>query len=301
MDLLDQMATFVQVVDSKSLSAAARAHRISLPAVSRQLRALELDLGATLIVRSTRRLHITDAGREWYQRCVRILREIDEARAAVRPSNGVRGTLVVSASVTFGSVVIVPRLARLLASHPQLAIELRLEDHLVDLVGEGVDVALRTGPLPPDSTAYVAHPIATMQRILVASPRWLRKHGAPRQPQQLAGCQCLVQVTSTGALVRWSLRRGPDDEPTEVRDVSGAFRSNAPLALRDLAVDGGGIAYLPEWLVADAVARGRLRRVLPGWSSPHLTAWAVHRTELRGAPRLRALLDAMPGMVSPPP
>jgi DNA-binding transcriptional LysR family regulator len=296
MDLLDQMATFVRVVDGKSLSAAARAQRLSLAAVSRQLRALEVDLGASLVVRSTRRLHVTDAGRRWYEHCVRVLREIEEARAALRPSNSVRGDLVVSASLTFGTVVIVPRLAGLLARHPQLAIELRLEDRLVDLVGEGVDVAVRTGPPPPDSTAYMAHPVSTMERILVASPRWLRKHGAPRQPQHLAGRDCLVQVTPAGAVVRWRLRRAPDEETSEVRDVRGAFRSNAPLTLRELAVDGAGVAYLPEWLVADAVARGRLRRVLPGWSSPSITAWAVHRTELRGAPRLRAFLEAITEM-----
>src|SRR3954469_1448994 len=104
MDLLAQMATFVSVVDGKSLSAAARAQRISLPAVSRQLRALEADLGASLIVRSTRSPHVTDAGRRWYEHCARVLRDVDEARAAVRPTTAVRGTLVVSASLTFGSV-----------------------------------------------------------------------------------------------------------------------------------------------------------------------------------------------------
>src|SRR5690349_10781260 len=131
MDLLTQMATFVRVVDGKSLSSAARAQRLSLPAVSRQLRALETDLGTSLIVRSTRRLHVTDAGQRWYAHCVRVLREIDEARAEVRSTKHVHGTLVVSASLTFGTVVIVPQLARLARAHPHLVIDLRLEDQLV--------------------------------------------------------------------------------------------------------------------------------------------------------------------------
>lgn len=291
MDLLAQMATFVRVVDGKSLSAAARAQRLSLPAVSRQLRALEEDLGARLVVRSTRQLHLTDAGRAWYEHSVRILREVDEARSAVGNDKSVRGTLVVSASLTFGSVIIVPRLAALSEAHPQLVVDLRLEDRLVDVVGEGVDVAVRAGAPPPDSTAFVAHPTFSMERILVAAPRWLRKHGTPKEPRQLAACACLIQVNPAGSIIRWRLRRKDEEQTVEVR---GRVRTNAPIALRDLAVDGAGIAYVPDWLVRDDLAAGRLRRVLPSWASPPITAWAIYRAELRGAPRLRAFLAALP-------
>jgi len=291
MDLLAQMATFVRVVDGNSLSAAARAQRLSLPAVSRQLGALEAELGTALVIRSTRKLRVTDAGRRWYEHCLRVLREVDEARADVQNSKSVRGRLVVSASLTFGMELIVPRLPKLAEAHPQLSLDLRLEDQLVDLVGEGVDVALRAGSPPPDSTAFIAQPLMAMDRILVASPAWLRKHGAPREPEQLARRTCLVQVTPAGSVVRWRLRRGADER---VLDVHGQLRSTAPTALRSLAVGGAGIAYLPAWLVRQDIARKRLRRVLPEWSSPSITAWAVYRAELRGAPRLRAFLAAMP-------
>lgn len=290
MDLLAQMTTFVRVVDGNSLSAAARSSRLSLPAISRQLRALEEELGATLIVRSTRRLRVTDAGRRWYERCVRILAEVEEARASVRETDAARGTLVVSASLTFGSMFIVPRLRELSERHPQLVVDLRLEDRLTDLVGEGVDVAIRAGAPPPDSTAYVARALMTMRRVLVASPRWLRKRGVPREPRQLSRYPCLVQVTPAGSVIQWRLLRGDE---METPDVRGAIRSNTPLALRDLAVDGAGIAYLPDFVVRDDIARGRLRRVLPDWESPSLTAWAVHRAELRGTPRMRAFLEAV--------
>lgn len=290
MDLLAQMATFVRIVDGKSLSAAARAQRRSLAAVSRQLRALEAELGASLIVRSTRRLRVTDAGHQWYAHCVRVLRELDEARATIGGGRGVRGNLVVSASLSFGLHFVVPRLAGLAERHPHLVVDLRLEDQLVDLVAEGVDVALRAGSPPPDSTAFVAQRVVGMDRILVAAPRWLRKHGAPRAPAQLARQACLVQVTAAGQIVRWRLCRGDADETVEVR---ATVRSNAPVALRALAVDGAGIAYLPDWLVADDLAVGRLHRVLPGWASPSIPAWAIYRAELRGAPRLRAFLDAL--------
>ncbi|MET0795375.1 MAG: LysR family transcriptional regulator [Polyangiaceae bacterium] len=291
------MRTFVSVVEGKSLSAAARARRLSLPAVSRQLRALETELGASLIVRSTRRLHVTDAGQQWYERCRRVMREIEDGRDAARASKGsVQGRLVVSASLTFGAIVIVPRLTQLAERHPALVVDLRLEDQLIDLVAEGVDIAVRAGSAPPDSTAFVAHPILTMDRVLVASPRWLRKHGTPRDPAQLAERDCLIQITPAGITIPWSLRQQGSDpaQPARSVEVRGRLHSNAPMVLRDLAVDGAGIAYLPDWLVSDALERGTLRRILPKWSSAPINAWLIHRAELRGAPRVRAFLDAMP-------
>lgn len=297
MDQLAQMATFVRIVDGQSLSAAARSQRLSLPAVSRQLRALEAGLGASLIVRSTRRLHVTDAGRQWYAHCVRILRELEEARATVSGDRSVRGNVLVSASFTFGTTVIVPLLARLADRHPHLTVDLRLEDRLVDLVAEGVDVAVRAGSPPPDSTAFVAHPLFAMHRMLVASPRWLRANGTPREPSQLLRHPCLIQITPAGVQVRWQLRRHRDrDEPADEQtiDVRGPVRSNTPSALRELALDGAGIAFLPDWLVVDDLARGRLRRVLPDWGSAPIMSWAIHRAELRGAPRIRAFIEALP-------
>jgi len=291
MDFLDRLTTFVRVVEGKSLSAAARALRVSLPAVSRNLRALELSLGVALVVRSTRRLHLTEAGQELYPRAVRLLRDAEEARSALRTPGAVRGTLVVSASITFGAVVLVPRIEALLAAHPELEIDLRLEDHLVNLVGDGVDVALRAGSPPPDSTSYVAQPVFSMSRVLVAAPRWLKKRGAPRSVADLARRECLVQVTPSGHPIPWALvSRG---EALTV-DVRGRLRTHAPLVLRDLAREGAGIAYVPDWLVADDLREGRLLRVLADWASPPITAWAIYRTALRGAPSLSAFLASLP-------
>ncbi len=290
MDLLAQMETFKRVVECKSLSAAARSLGLSLPAVSRQLRTLETELGTSLIARSTRKMNVTDAGREWYAHCVRVLRDVELAKASMRGGARVNGTLVVSASVTFGSTIVLPRFGALRARYPELSVELRLEDRVVDMIGEGVDLALRAGPPPPDSTAFVAHRVATMRRVLVAAPRWLRKHGRVREPEQLASKDCLVQIALGGELVRWTLHRGSEQRTIT---VGGQFRTNAPIALRALAVDGLGIALLPDWLVKDDLASERLRRVLPDWSSAPIAAWAIHRAELRGNPRVSAFLDAV--------
>jgi DNA-binding transcriptional LysR family regulator len=204
----------------------------------------------------------------------------------------------VSASFTFGSEVIVPQLTRLAEQHPGLCIDLRLEDKLVDLVGEGVDVAVRAGSPPPDSTAVLAAPVARMARVFVAAPRWLRKHGSPSEPAQLARHDCLVQVTPSGTVVRWAVARtGHPDESASI-EVHGRLRTNSPSALRDLAIGGAGIAFLPDWLVAPALARKTLRRVLPDWSSLPITAWAIYRSELRNNARLKAFLDAMPTRLS---
>jgi DNA-binding transcriptional LysR family regulator len=291
MDLLAQMATFVRIVDGQSLSAAARRLRLSLPAVSRQLTALETELGTPLVVRSTRRLHVTEAGQRYYAHCLRVLREIEDVKDDLRGDGRVRGTLVVSASLTYGSLVIAPKLPALVDRHPGLAIELRLEDQLVDLVGESIDVAIRAGTPAPDRTDVVAHPIATMDRILVASPRLLRRHPSPRGPADVEAMPKVVQVTPAGALVPWVLVRDAETVTLSVRD--GRLRSNAPVTLRDLAVGAAGVAYLPTWLVADDLAAGRLKRVLPAWASRPLPAFALFRTELRGAPRLRAFLEVL--------
>ena len=290
MDLLDQMATFVRVVEGKSLSAAARSLRLSLPAVSRQLRALEEELGATLVVRSTRRLHVTAQGEEWYRHSVRVLRDIDDAKASMKARGGVRGTLVVSASITFGSVILVPRLKELLAAHRELEVDLRLEDHLVNIVGEGIDVAIRAGSPPPDSTAYVAQPVFTMARVLVAAPELVRK-SSPKTLADLGRRPCLVQVTPQGQTIGWALRSKEKDETVEVR---ARFRTHAPSVLRDLAIHGAGIAYVPDWLVANDIREGRLVRVLQAFRAPPITAWAIYRTPLRGSPRLRAFLAILP-------
>jgi DNA-binding transcriptional LysR family regulator len=289
MDLLAQMATFVRVVDGKSLSAAARGLHLSLPAVSRQLRALETELGASLVTRSTRRMHLTEAGERWYTHCVRVLREIEDAKASVRTTKSVRGRLVVSASLSFGLHFVVRALPGLSVRHPRLAIDLRLEDQLVDLVGEGVDVALRAGSPPPDSTAFLASPLTTMTRVLVAAPAWLRRHPV-KSPLQLVGVPCLTQITPGGAVVRWVLQKGVEMVTPE---VSGPLRATAPLALRELAIGGAGIAYIPEWIAREELAARRLVRVLPDWSSPPIAASAVYRTSLRGDARVQAFVAAL--------
>jgi DNA-binding transcriptional LysR family regulator len=306
MDELSRLHTFVRVVDAGSMSAAARSLRLSVPAVSRQISALEADLGAALLVRTTRRLHLTEGGRRFHERSLRILRELDAAREDMRSNEAVCGRLVVSASMTFAMNLVVPCLPALAKRHPALDIDLRLEDRVVDLLSEGVDVAIRGGLEPPNSDAVIAQPLLSFPRCAVASPRYLRRRGRPRTPADLARHDCLVQLGAAGPIDRWRFVRGREGPPANVGEtrtaaggeaveveVRGRLRLSAPLALRDLALAHLGIAWLPEWLVQRELADGRLERVLADWPSALVPTWALYRTELRRAPRVHAFIAAL--------
>lgn len=290
MDLLDRMSTFVRIVDARSLSAAARARGQSLSAVSRQLDALEAELGVQLIARTTRRLHVTEAGRRFYEHCARVLRDVEDARADMAGPAEVRGSLTVSAPITMGMHHVVPRLSAVVERHPGLALELRLEDRVVDLIADGVDIAVRAGVAPPDSATVCSHPLLTFERVLVASPAYLRRRGALRHPADLARHDALVQRGSTGAAPSWQLVSGEERYEVTVR---GALSCQAPLVLRQWAAEGAGVAFLPSWLVEDDIAAGRLRRALPDWSSSPIHAWAIYRVDLRRSPSVRALLEGL--------
>lgn len=295
MDLLAHMATFCRVVETGSLSAAARAEGLSVPAVSRQLRALEQELGSTLIRRTTRRLAMTDAGQQWYQQSLRLLREVAAARASLAPAPGVSGRLVVSAPVSIGIAQVLPRVEALLRQHPGLSVDLRLEEHLVDLVADAVDVVVRAGVPPPELPSLVARPILRFARIAVASASYLERRRLPNAPSALVEHECLIQLGAAGTLDRWRFtRQSAGAHGTEEQvDVRGRFRASTPLALREACVAGSGVALLPEWLVADDLRRRRLRRLLPGWQSGPVSAWAVYRVEARGSAVIRAFLAAM--------
>jgi DNA-binding transcriptional LysR family regulator len=182
-------------------------------------------------------------------------------------------------------------LSEFLAAHRALQLELRLEDRMVDLIGEGVDVAIRAGIAPPDSTGYIGHVLGDENwRVAVASPAYLRRRGKPGTVRQLARHDCLVHLGPSGPNRRLTFQRG--DESSEV-ELRGPAESNAALVLRDFALAGLGVAVLPEWLIDDDVREGRLRRLLPGWRNGPSYTYAFHRVELRGSVRVRALIGSL--------
>jgi DNA-binding transcriptional LysR family regulator len=290
MDLLSHMFVFVRIVDSGSLSAAARSARLSLPAVSRQLSALEKVLGTALIVRSTRRLSVTDAGRTFYEHAKVALREAENAMTVTRSARSIAGRLSVSVPFAFGLRHVVPRLERLIKRHPALHVDLRMEDDTVDLIAQAVDIAVCAGISPPDSTGYVAHPMLAFRRIVVGAPAYLKQHGVPKEPRDLSKHVCLTPMVRGGGT--WRFVR--NDIETAV-DVRGPVRTSTPAALAILVRAGLGLAQLPDWLVTEDLESGRLRQVLVGWDTPAIATWIVYRSEHRNVARVRAFIEAMTG------
>ena len=286
MDLLDKMTTYVRVVEAGSLSAAAKQLRISSAAVSRQIATLEAELRLTLLRRTTRRMAVTPAGDRYYQSCLRVLREVDDAQS-VGSDEAPEGFLQVSAPVTFGLARVVPHVHALMIKHPRFRIDLRLEDRLIDLALEGTDVAIRVGTRPPERTDLIAHLLFSYRRVVVASPDYLKRKGEPATPEALAKHDALTYPAGNPA-DSWDLVNG--ERAARLRP-GVVFRSNALHAIRDLAVKGVGVALLPEWMVTNDLRRRALRVILPGWQSDLVPVNAIHRTKQRGAPRLRAFVD----------
>ena len=295
MDLLGKMATYVRVVEAGSFSAAGKHLRISSGAVSRQVATLEEDLRRTLLRRSTRRMEITPAGRRYYESCLRVLREVEEAQATGRGTSH-DGPLQITAPVTFGLERVVPHMAGLMTKHPGLRLDLRLEDRLLDLALEGVDVAIRVGNPPAPTADIVAHPLASFRRLLVASPAYLKRRGEPKSPEALAKHDALTYPVA-GLADRWTLL----DESREARvRLNVVFRSNAPHAIRELVTAGAGIGLLPEWLVEEHTRSRALRVVLPAWRGGPVSVYALHRTEHRGTRAVRAFVEHLRTAYLPP-
>ncbi len=288
MDLFAQMSTFTRVVEVGSLSRAARAQRLSLAAVSRQVSALETSLGAALLVRTTRKVTITEAGRRYYEHCLRVLREVDAAHTSVRTDHAVEGLLSVTVPVTLGLLRVSPHLPALLAKHRRLSIDLRVEDRVIDLVGEGVDVAIRAGSSMPENPLFLSRLLTSYRRVLVASPAYTKSRGEPRAPEALSRHDALVHLGAFGATTTWHFLQNGAETTVAVR---GTFRSNAPYVLQDAARSGLGVALLPEWLVADDVRDGRLKVLLRAWEVAPVSVSGVYRTELRSSARVKVLLD----------
>ncbi|MFO1061521.1 MAG: LysR family transcriptional regulator [Dongiaceae bacterium] len=286
MDALAGMAVFVRIVEAGSFTAAARALGLSKPAVSKQLARLEARLGARLLNRSTRRISLTEAGTLFHQRCLRLLAEAAEAEQAVAElAEAPRGTLRVAAPMSFGQLHLGPAIAAFLARYPDLRIDLALDDRVVDLVGEGYDLAIRIAELPP--SRLVGRRLAPNRRFVCAAPAYLAARGTPQHPGELARHDCLhYAYLASGADWRFA---GPDG-PIGVR-VGGRFTANNGDVLRQAALDGLGIAQLPSFLVGDDLRQGRLQPVLCGYPAVDTAIYALYPPTRQLPRKVRAFVD----------
>jgi DNA-binding transcriptional LysR family regulator len=288
MDQLAAMRAFRRVVETGSFTAAAAELNQSHTIVSRQVRQLELELGAQLLNRTTRRFALTEAGQEYYERSRHIIDQLDDAAQAVsahqaRPS----GVLRINAPMAFGTLELTQWLPQFILANPQLKVDLVCNDRLVDIIEEGFDVALRLTRALPDST-LVAKRLASCGILLAAAPDYLKRHGVPQQPADLAQHNCLT----------YTLAQKPNEFLFQAADgsehavsVRGNLQANTGIALRSAALAGLGIAATSSFIVHDDLRRGDLLHVLPEFTLKPRDLFAIYPQNRHLSPKVRAFVD----------
>jgi DNA-binding transcriptional LysR family regulator len=294
MDRLAAMQTFVRVVESGSFSAVARETRGTQSGVSKQVAALERELGAKLLSRTTRSLALTEAGERYFAQARRLVAEIAEAEATLlQGEQQLSGWLRVAASVGYGRLQLMPLVKSFLAAHPKVKMDLRLNDGFIDLIEEGIDVAVRIGELV-DST-MVAQRIGTTQRVLVASHDYLNTlpQGlkAPKVPQDLLQHNCIV-YSELATQNAWTFSAGPGASEPEGIQVTvraqGNLQTNSSEVIRTSVLSGMGIGYSPTWLFEKELENGELQVLLPDWPAPPLPVHLISPPQRRQSAKVEA-------------
>jgi len=287
MDGLTSMSVFVKVVAHHSFAVAARELGLSRAGVSKHVLALEQSLGARLLNRNTRRLSLTEVGAVVHERYVRILEEIDEVeRNAGALQTNPRGTLRITAPVSFGIPHLAPAIVDYMSRYPDVSIDMVLNDRTVDLIEEGFDVAVRIGHLP-DST-LIARRIAPIRFALCAAPAYLQRHGEPRRPADLIGHNCLeFSYRQTGT--EWHFT-GPDGTKESVR-VSGRLKVNNPQILHTAALNGDGVEFDPTFIVGPDIAAGRLVELMLNYRPVETDLSVVYPPGRQLSAKVRSFVD----------
>ncbi len=287
MDRLDATRVFVAVADGGSLSAAARRLGLPLATVSRKLAALESHLDARLLTRTTRRIALTEAGRRYLEAGRRILADMEEAERAVVGAHGApRGRLGISAPIVFGRLHVLPIVTDFLAAHPGVAVRLMLTDRVVDLLDEGMDLAVRIGPLA--DAALVATRVGVIGRVVCASPRYLAERGTPARPADLAGHDC-VAFSSAETVESWPFP-GPDGREEPVPVHTRLIVSTAEAAI-DAAAADLGITQVLSYQAKASLQAGRLRRILVEFEPPPIPVSLVYPEGRLLPAKVRAFID----------
>ena len=279
------MRNFVKITESTSLSAAARTLAMSLPVVSRGLAELERGLGVRLFTRTTRSLALTDEGETYRQHCLRILADIDNAESALAQIRATpKGRVTVSAPLLFGRLRVAPLLPAFLAHYPDVSVDLLLVDRVVNLIDEGIDVAVRIAPLA-DST-LIARRLGQVRRVVCASPAYLKHYGTPRKPADLRAHNCLLNVGSNAG--DWRFQAGAKEARLR---VSGNFVSNSSDALIEVACQGVGLVRVLSYQVEAMLAAKQLVEVLGKFAVTATPINAVMSPGRMTLPKVRGLVD----------
>ncbi|HEY6863484.1 MAG TPA: LysR family transcriptional regulator [Burkholderiales bacterium] len=287
MDKLRAMTAFTRIVDKGSLTAAAADLGTSLPSVVRTLAALERELGTTLLQRTTRRLRLTDEGRQYHEHCRIILGQLRDAEAALASRRlAPHGKLTLTASVMFGRRYVAPLASDFARRWPALSVDLLFVDRVVNLIEEGVDVALRIGPLQDSS--LVAIPVGQVRRVVCASPHYLRAHGTPRRPDDVRAHRC-VRFTGLAPRSEWPFR--VDSRMMSV-PITSAMSCNQVDGALDACIAGLGLGSFLSYMTAPAKRARRLRYVLEKFEADPLPVHVVYPHSRILSANVRAFVDA---------
>jgi len=286
MDQITALRVFVRVAEEGSFSNAARALGMSKSAVSKHVAALEAKLGTRLLHRTTRQVTLTEEGRAYWTRASRILEEVEEADNAVGTMKAEPiGTLRVSSAFSFGLRHVAPAIPDFIAQYPRLVVDLDFNDRMLDLLEDGIDVAIRIGDLPDSN--LVARRLAATRLMLVAAPGYLERAGKPMAPADLARHTCLLYRGRTGP---WHWRLGGAGGGTTIR-VNGPLIANNGEVIKAAAVAGAGIARLPSFLLDDALESGALVEVLDAYRPDPLPIHAVYVPNRHLSAKVRRFVD----------
>lgn len=296
MGRLDELEAFVKVVEVESFSEAARQLGISKSYVSKQVSRLEDRLGARMLNRTTRQLTLTDVGAVFYERCVAILDELEEAELAVNDlQSRPRGTLRMSVPMSFGVQYLSKMVSGFMAEHPDLDVELSLSDRVVNIVDEGFDMAIRIGTLKDSS--LIARRLTPVGSRVVGSPAYFEEHGTPKHPRDLKNHECLrYAYFSTGTI--WHFNR--DGEEVSVK-VDGRMTANNGHALLEAARQGVGLVLLPDFFLPEALANNELVHVLGEWDCDTGAIWALYPHNRHLSAKVRLFVDYLVDQFETPP
>jgi LysR family transcriptional activator of dmlA len=286
MDLTSELGFFYRLARTCSLTATAREMNLTPPAVSKRLAQLEARLGVRLLNRTTRRVSLTEEGELYYREAARILSDIEQLEQTIASRRAApRGLLRVNATFGFGHRYIAPAVSQFVRRYPEVRVQLQLTDTPINLADEGYDIGIRVGKL--EDASLIARRIAPNRHILVAAPAYLKRHGTPAHPTELARHDCLVvRENETYGVWKFSGASG-----AETVRVSGSLASNNGEVVRNWALEGHGIMLRSEWDVADHLRHGKLVEVLPDWRAPDGDIHAVFPQRLHLSAKVRLFID----------